>query len=207
SGPASQQVTYGNPDLRWETTTQSNIGIDLSMWGGRANFTADAYIKTTDDVILNVQLSNSLPITSIQTNAGKIQNKGLEFTLNTVNTTGAVRWTTDFNISFNKSEVLRLDYTEVYYFGRIYSNNQDVAIVREGLPLGVFFGYVSDGVDPETGDLVDRDITNHGIFDTGDRTVIGDANPDFIYGFTNAVSWKNFDLDIFFQGSQGNDIF
>lgn len=207
SGPASAQVTYGNPDLRWETTAQSNIGLDLSLWQGRFNFTADAYYKKTDDVLLNVQLSNSLPITSIQTNAGKIENRGLEFNISTVNTTGELRWNTDFNISFNKNKVLELNYTDVYYFGRIYSNNQDVAIVREGLPLGVFFGYVADGVDPETGDMIYKDVNENGIFDPGDRTVIGDGNPDFVYGLTNTFSWKNFDLNVFFQGSQGNDIF
>lgn len=208
SGPASVQVTYGNPDLQWETTAQSNIGLDLSLWKGRLNFTADAYYKKTNDVLLNVQLSNSLPITSIQTNAGKIENRGLEFNLSTVNTQGrALTWTTDFNISFNKNKVLELNYTDVYYFGRVYSNNQDVAIVRKGLPLGTFFGYISDGVNPETGDIDYRDVNGNGIFDPGDRTVIGDANPDFTYGLTNNLTWKNFDLNIFFQGSQGNDIF
>lgn len=208
SGPASFQATYGNPDLRWETTAQSNIGLDLSLYRGRVNFTADAYYKKTEDVLLNVQLSNSLPITSIQTNAGKIENRGLEFNLATVNTEGrALNWTTEFNISFNRNKVLELNYTDVYYFGRIYSNNQDVAIVRKGLPLGVFFGYVSEGVNPETGDLQYKDVNNNGIFDPGDRTVIGDGNPDFTYGLTNNLSWKNFDLNIFFQGSQGNDIF
>ncbi len=209
SGPASYQSTYGNPDLRWETTAQSNIGLDLSLWKGRVNFTADAYIKKTEDVLLNVQLSNSLPITSIQTNAGKIENRGLEFNLSTVNTAqgSPLTWSTDFNISFNKNNVLELNYTDVYYFGRIYSNNQDVAIVRKGLPLGVFFGYVSEGVNPETGDLDYKDVNGNGIFDPGDRTIIGDANPDFTYGLTNNFSWKNFDLNIFFQGSQGNDIY
>ena len=208
SGPSSVQVTYGNPDLQWETTTQSNIGLDLSLYRGRVNFTADAYYKKTDDVLLNVQLSNSLPITSIQTNAGKIENRGLEFNLSTVNTEGrALNWSTDFNISFNKNKVLELNYTDVYYFGSTYSNNANVAMVREDLPLGVFFGYVADGVDPETGDLIYRDVNENGIFDPGDRKVIGDANPDFTYGLTNNLSWKSFDLNIFFQGSQGNDIF
>ncbi|HZV43454.1 MAG TPA: TonB-dependent receptor [Saprospiraceae bacterium] len=207
SGPASVQVTYGNPDLRWETTTQSNIGLDLALWEGRFVFTADAYYKKTEDVLLNVQLSNSLPITTIQTNAGTIENKGMEFSINSVNTTGALHWTTDFNISFNKNKVLSLDYTEVYYFGRIYSNNQDVAIVKEGLPLGSFYGYISDGVDPETGNISYRDFNENGMFDPGDRTIIGDGNPDFTYGLTNSLSWKNFGLDFFFQGSQGNDIF
>ncbi|HZV69970.1 MAG TPA: TonB-dependent receptor [Saprospiraceae bacterium] len=207
SGPSSAQVTYGNPDLRWETTTQSNIGIDLSLFGGRLNLIADAYVKKTDDVLLNVQLSNSLPISTIQTNAGKIENKGFEFSLGSVNTTGTFSWSTDANISFNKNKVIELDFTEVYFFGRIYSNNQDVSIVREGLPLGVFYGYISEGVDPETGDIVYKDFNENGIFDPGDRTIIGDGNPDFTYGLTNTFSWKNFELNLFLQGSQGNEIF
>lgn len=207
SGPAAVQTTYGNPDLKWETTSQSNVGIDLALWNGRATFIVDAYIKKTDDVLLNVQLSNSLPITTIQTNAGKIENKGIEFALSTINTVKALKWSTDFNISFNKNEVTDLQYTDVYYFGRVYSNNQDVAIVREGLPLGSFFGYVSEGVDPETGDLKYKDVNNNGIFDPGDRTVIGNAQPKFTFGFTNALSWKRFDLNLFFQGSYGNDLY
>lgn len=207
SGPSSFQVTYGNPDLRWETTTQTNVGIDLALWQGRLNFIADWYSKKTDDVLLNVQLSNSLPISTIQTNAGKIENNGFEFSIGSVNTTGELRWTTDANISFNKNKVIQLDFTEVYFFGRIYSNNQDVSIVREGLPLGVFYGYISEGVDEETGDLVYKDVNENGMFDPGDRTIIGDGNPDFTYGLTNTFGWRNFDFSFFLQGSQGNDIF
>lgn len=207
SGPGSAQVSYGNPDLKWETTDQTNLGIDLLMFNGRLSFTADAYLKKTSDVLLDVQLSNSLPITTIQTNAGNIQNKGIDLAISTVNMDKAFRWQTDFNISFNKNEVTDLKYTDVYYFGRIYSNNQDVSIVRKGLPLGSFFGYVSEGVNPETGDLKYKDLNNNNIFDPGDRTIIGNAQPDFVFGLTNNFSWKGFDLDIFIQGSYGNDIF
>lgn len=207
SGPAAVQVTYGNPDLRWETTAQSNVGFDLTLWDGRATLVVDAYLKKTKDVLLNVQLSNSLPITTIQTNAGKIENKGLDISLSTVNLVRALKWNTEFNISFNRNKVTELLYTDVYYFGRIYSNNQDVAILREGLPLGSFFGYVSEGVDPETGDLKYKDVNGNGIFDTGDRTVIGNAQPDFVFGITNSFSWRRFDFNFFFQGSVGNDIY
>jgi TonB-linked SusC/RagA family outer membrane protein len=207
SGPSAAQVSYGNPDLKWETTDQTNLGIDLLMFNGRLTFTADAYLKKTSDVLLDVQLSNSLPITTIQTNAGSIQNKGIDLSLSTVNTNTSLRWTTDFNISFNKNEVTGLNYTDVYYFGRIYSNNQDVSIVRKGLPLGSFFGYVSEGVNPETGNLKYKDLNNNNIFDPGDRTIIGNAQPDFVFGLTNNFSWKGFDLNIFIQGSYGNDIF
>lgn len=207
SGPAAVQTTYGNPDLRWETTAQSNVGVDLSMWRGRAVFTVDAYLKKTSDVLLDVQLSNSLPITRIKTNAGKIENRGIDFSVATVNLVKAFKWNTEFNISFNRNKVTDLQYTDVYYFGRIYSNNSDVSIVKEGLPLGSFFGYVSEGVDPETGDLKYKDVNQNGIFDPGDRTVIGNAQPKFVYGITNSFSWKNFDLNLFFQGSYGNDVY
>jgi TonB-linked SusC/RagA family outer membrane protein len=207
SGPSEVQVTYGNPDLRWETTAQTNLGFDLSLFRSRVIFNFDVYSKKTSDVILDVQLSNSLPITTIQTNAGDIENKGLEFNLSTVNIDRKVRWNTDLNMSFNKNEVTALEYTPVYYYGKIYSNNSEVSIVKVGLPLGSFFGYVSEGVDPETGDIIYKDVNGNGIFDTGDRTVIGDANPDFIFGFTNTLSYARFDLNIFFQGSVGNDIY
>lgn len=207
SGPAAVQTTYGNPDLRWETTAQTNVGIDLSVWNGRAVFVLDAYLKKTDDVLLNVQLSNSLPITSIQTNAGSIENRGIDFSVATVNTVKAFRWNTEFNISFNKNKVTALQYTDVYYFGRVYSNNSDVSIVKAGLPLGSFYGYVSEGVDPETGNLKYKDVNENGIFDTGDRTVIGNAQPVFVAGLTNSFSWKGFDLVLFLQGSYGNDVY
>jgi len=207
SGPAATQVTYGNPDLRWETTEQTNIGFDLAMFNNRVLVNADAYYKRTDDVLLNVQLSATLPITTIQTNAGSIENRGIELNVNTVNIDRAWRWDTDFNISTNRNKVLSLDYTSVYYFGRIYSNNQDVAIVRAGLPLGSFFGYESQGVDPQTGNMIYRDVNNNGIFDPGDRTVIGSGQPDFLFGITNSFTFGRFDFNVFFQGSYGNEIF
>lgn len=210
SGPSSVQVTYGNPDLKWETTDQYNIGMDLLMYNGRLAITADAYLKKTKDVLLDVQLSTSLPISSIQTNAGNIQNKGLDISVTTVNvdkTSRKLRWSTEFNISFNRNKVTALRYTDVYYFGRVYSNNQDVTILKAGLPLGSFFGYVSEGVDPDTGNIVYKDINGNGIFDPGDRTIIGNAQPDFVFGLTNNIQYRNWNLNFFFQGSIGNDVF
>jgi TonB-linked SusC/RagA family outer membrane protein len=207
AGPGSSQTTYTNPDLKWETTTQSNIGLDLSLFKTRLSFSFDAYIKKTTDVLLNVQLSNTLPITSIQTNAGDIENRGIEFNISTVNVDRQLKWLTDFNMSFNRNTVTALKYTNVYYYGNIYSNNQDVAIVKAGLPLGSFFGYVSEGVDPATGDIKYKDLNNNGIFDPGDRTVIGSAQPDFIFGLTNRLSFGRFDLNFFLQGSYGNDVY
>lgn len=207
SGPAAVQTTYGNPDLKWETTTQTNVGVDLSMFNSRIILNVDAYYKLTDDVLLNVQLPASLPITYIQTNAGKIENKGMEFNVSSVNLTGKLHWNTDFNLSFNRNMVKELKYTDVYYYGRIYSNNQDVAIVKAGMPLGTFYGYVSEGVDPATGMIKYADINKNGILDPGDRTQIGHAQPKYIFGITNTFSYWKLDLTVFFQGSYGNDIY
>ncbi len=208
NGPGTYAVSLGNPDLKWETTAQTNLGFDLSMFDSRVLVTFDAYYKKTTDVLLNVQLTSSLPVSTIQTNAGEIANKGIEFSISTVNIDRKkLKWTTDYNMSFNKNEVLKLEYTPVYYFGRIYSNNQDVNILKAGLPLGAFYGYVSEGVDPETGDIIYKDVNNNGIFDPGDRKVIGYGEPDFTFGFTNNLSYDRFSLNVFFQGSYGNDIF
>ncbi|KAF0199485.1 MAG: TonB-dependent receptor [Bacteroidetes bacterium] len=208
NGPGTYATSLGNPDLRWETTNQANLGIDLSMFNARVVFAFDAYYKKTPDVLLNVQLTSSLPVSTIQTNAGEIVNKGIEFSISTVNISKKqVKWNSDLNMSFNRNEVTSLKYTPVYYFGRIYSNNQDVNIFKTGLPMGAFYGYVSEGVDPETGDIIYKDVNGNGIFDPGDRKVIGYGMPDFTFGFTNNVSYKRFNLNVFFQGSYGNDIF
>ncbi|MCX6242262.1 MAG: TonB-dependent receptor [Bacteroidetes bacterium] len=207
SGPSAVQTTYGNPDLKWETTNQTNLGLDLSMFNSRIILNVDAYYKLTNDVLLNVQLPASLPITTIQTNAGKIENKGMEFNVHSVNFAKKFRWDTDFNLSFNRNKVKELQYTNVYYFGRIYSNNQDVTIVKAGLPLGTFFGYVSEGVDPKTGMMKYADLNNNGVIDPGDRTVIGSAQPKYTFGITNTFSYWRFDLSVFVQGSFGNDIY
>ncbi|MFZ4707988.1 MAG: SusC/RagA family TonB-linked outer membrane protein, partial [Bacteroidales bacterium] len=207
SGPSSRQYTYGNPDLKWETTAQTNLGFDLAMFNSRFILNFDAYYKKTSDLLLNVQLSNSLPISTIQTNAGAIVNKGIEFNISSVNIDKVWKWSSDFNMSFNRNKVTSLIYTNVYYFGNIYSNSENVSIVKAGLPLGSFFGYISEGVDPQTGNMTYKDVNGIGGFDPGDRTIIGCAQPKFIYGFTNNISYKQFDLNVFFQGSQGNDIF
>ena len=171
------------------------------------SFVFDVYYKKTTDVLMQVQLASSYDPNTILTNAGEIENKGLEFNISSVNIDNTIRWTTDYNMSFNKNKVVKLTYTPVYYFGRIYSNNQDVVLVKEGIALGSFYGYISEGVDPETGNIIYKDFNKNGIFDPGDRTIIGDANPDFTFGLTNNVTYKRFDLNVFIQGSYGNDIF
>jgi TonB-dependent starch-binding outer membrane protein SusC len=207
SGPISVQTTYGNPDLRWETTAQSNIGFDLSMFKYRLTLNLDAYYKKTSDVLLNVQLPSTSSISSIQTNAGVIANKGVEFNINTVNMDKRLRWTTDFNMSFNRNKVIKMELVDMNKFGKIYSNNDEVAIVKKGLPLGSFYGFIAEGVDTATGNMIYKDYNKNGIFDEFDKTVIGNGQPKFTFGLTNSFTYKRFDLRIFIQGSYGNDIY
>lgn len=208
-GPTTYQASIGNPYLRWEITSQTNFGLDLSVLKARLTFTADAYLKRTNDLLVDVNLPSSVgDVTSIKTNGGTIENKGLEFTISSVNLEEkALTWNTDFNISFNRNKVVELTYTKKTFNGPIYSNNSRVSLFSEGEPIGLFYGYIAEGVDPDTGDMIYKDVNNNGYWDSGDRTVIGDPNPDFIFGFTNTLAYKRFELNIFFQGSYGNDIF
>lgn len=200
--------TAANKDLTWEKTTQTNIGLDLTILNSRVVFTADAYYKHTTDLLLKLPLGDNANFPDgITRNDGEMENKGLEFAVSTKNLNGKLSWTTDFNISMNKNKVTKLGFSKVYYYAEMYESKENAVILKEGMPLGNFFGYRSLGVDPETGDLMYADLNKNGIKDPGDREVIGNAQPTFIYGMTNSVSFAGFDLSVLIQGSQGNKIF
>ena len=197
-------------DLKWETTTQTNVGIDLSLWNSRVMINADYYYKKTKNMLMYVSLpsSGSAIATSIQRNEGEMTNKGFEFTLSTRNLEGEFSWNTDINISRNRNKLTKLELQKVYTAAQTSEFiKEDVVRNEPGRPLGGFFGYISDGVDPETGELIYRDINGDGKLSTSDRTYIGDPNPKFIYGMTNYFYYKNFTLSVFIQGSYGNDVY
>ena len=197
-----------NPDLKWETTTQTNIGIDLSLFESRLTFSADAYIKKTKDLLLNVPFPQSAEYDYMPRNSGALENKGLEFLVSSVNVdkTDGLRWSTDFNIAFNRNRLTDLQLTPVYNFAAV-ENRDYIITLRKGLPLGTFFGYVAEGVDPKTGDMIYKDVNNDGKVTPSDRTVIGNAQPTFTYGMNNNLSYKNWSFSFLFQGSQGNEVF
>ncbi|MFZ4546219.1 MAG: SusC/RagA family TonB-linked outer membrane protein [Bacteroidales bacterium] len=207
SGPIEIIATFGNPDLKWETTNQANIGIDLTMLDSRLTVIVDAYVKKTSDVIREVAWPSTLNLPLMQTNDGEIENKGIEFSLGGVILDGNLKWSADYNMSFNRNEITSLKLVEIASYGKIYSNGEEVILFKTGLPLGTFYGYLTDGVDPATGNMKYKDVNDNKIFDPGDRTIIGHAQPKFTYGFTNNLTYGPFDLNVFFQGSQGNDIF
>ena len=206
-GLAIKPGSAANKELTWEKTSQWNLGLDLTMFDSRLSFSVDAYYKKTTDLLLTVSLPENVVPSSVTRNDGEMVNKGMEFTLSSQNFKGNFQWNTDLNISFNRNKLTKLGLNKVYYYAEMYESKEKAVILKEGLPLGTFFGYISEGVDPETGDIIYRDLNGNGFIDPEDRTTLGNAQPKFIYGMTNTFSYAGFDLSVFLQGSQGNKIF
>ena len=200
--------SFSNPNLTWETTTQSNIGLDVALFKNRLAFAIDAYIKNTTNLLMEVPLPATSPVPSIYRNEGEMTNKGIEFSVDSHNLTGELEWNTNFNISLNRNKLNKLSLQKVYYYASTSeATSEQVVRITEGQPLGKFWGLISEGVDPQTGDIKYKDLNGDGRITVSDKTYIGDPNPDFTFGFTNDFSYKNFTLSVFFQGSYGNDIY
>ncbi|WP_062179205.1 SusC/RagA family TonB-linked outer membrane protein [Dysgonomonas macrotermitis] len=214
-GPAVKPGRLGNRDLKWEITTQYNAGIDLTLFNSRLTGEFDVYYKKTTDLLLYIKLPSTVGVDLPMRNDGEMVNKGFEFNINGQILTGTFKWDAGINMSFNRNKLTKLGLTPQFTAANIESNGDDVIMIKEGLPLGSFYGYVAQGVDPETGNIIYKDLNNNGVagvdangvIDSADRTIIGDAQPDFTFGFTHNFSWKNFTLSAFFNGSYGNDIF
>ena len=192
-----------NPDLKWEETTQIDVGLDFGILNDRITGEIDYYQKNTEDLLLNVNVPGTTGFRTQTRNVGKLENSGFEFVLNTTNLVGEFGWTSSFNIAFNSNEITDLD-GQVIEGGFI---NRAV----EGESIGVFFGPEYAGVDPDNGDALFflNDGTEGTTNNVNDATqvVIGDPNPDFIGGFVNDFSWKGIDLNVFFQFVSGNDVY
>jgi TonB-dependent starch-binding outer membrane protein SusC len=198
--PSKPGVTqYANPNLTWEKTKQTNIGFDLGLWANRLTLTTDAFVSNTEDLLFNVPVPGTSGAAYITQNSGKIKNKGIEFSLNTINTTGALGWNSGFNISFIRNKVV-----DVLNNGELQHESH---ILLEGKPLGTFNLIHFIGVDPQTGDAIFEDVNKDGIINSDDAKVAGSAQPDFFGGLSNTLNYKNFTLDIFLQFTQGNKLF
>lgn len=200
SGIAPSQLP--NPDLKWETTTQTGIGLDVSLFKNRVNLNLDIYYNYTKDLLLERPVPESSGFSTIASNIGKMQNKGIEFVINTVNIDKAFTWTSSLNFSANRNKVLSL-----YEDQPITDMGRGGNSVQVGEPIGAFYGYNCLGVDPTTGYLVYEDVNHDGTITDADRIITGDPNPDFTAGFTNVFSYKSFELSIFLQAIYGNDVF
>lgn len=200
SGIAPTQLP--NPDLKWESTLQSGLGVDLGLFKDRISLSVDLYYNKTRDLLLNRPIPSSSGFYSISANIGKLDNKGIELVLNTLNYDKALKWNTSFNFAANRNKIISL-----YEDQPIDDQGRGGNRVEVGEPIGIFYGYKCLGVDPSTGNLVYEDVNGDGTLTADDRTKIGDPNPDFTAGMTNTLSWKSFDLSVFLQLVYGNDVF
>ena len=223
-----------NPDLRWETSRQADLGVDAGFFDDRLNLTVDYYDKVTQDLLLNVNVPRITGYQRILTNIGKVRNWGWEVALTSRNLTGAsstgasstggrgLEWTTSLNLSFNRNRVLALGSSG----DRILSGTSQIFeshVVEVGQPLGNFYGYKILGVfnsqeeinawarwtsGPVTrpGDYRFQDTNGDGLINASDRTILGNAFPKVIYGMTNTFRYRGVEFNILVQGNQGNQV-
>lgn len=219
----SVALTAANPDLKWETSTQTNIGADFELFDGRVGLIADYYIKKTSDMLYAAPIPLVAGTAAPVQNVATAENRGIELALNYRGRISEVRYTLGGNISFIESEVTGLGRGgEPVYSGYVQFANANAAKTDVGHPLGAFYGYVTDGIfqsqaeveaaafqseQTSPGDIRFKDLDGNGVIDANDQTYIGNPTPSIIYGFNADFSWKGLELNLFFQGTEGNDIF
>ena len=210
--------SLANPNLGWETTTQLDLGFDLNMFNDRINFAYDYYTKNTTNLLYAVQIAQESGFGNFNDNIGEIKFWGHEFSVNTKNTMGKVKWTTNANISFNRNVVVAL----APGIDRVYGSFH---ITKVGQPFGQFYGVIADGVYKNAADLAAspkvpgrstvgsiklKDANGNGVIDYGgnadDRVIMGNPFPDFVYGITNNVTYGDWDFNIIGSGSYGNSL-
>jgi iron complex outermembrane receptor protein len=209
-----------NPDLKWEETSQLNLGIDFGFFDDRISGTVDVYNKTTEDLLLEIDVPQPAVVATRLTNAGKVTNKGIEVALNTVNIASSnFFWRTNFNFASNSNEVVNLGFNkqgeplrEFIITGIVSGaglSDTRAQIVLPGHPLGTFFGPRFLGYDSNGNEILSTDPgrpeRSTGPLKDG-RQVLGDAQPDFTFGISNILTFKKLDLRVFVQGVVGFDI-
>lgn len=215
-----------NPDLKWEKTAQTDAGIELGLFKGRISIEADFYYRKTTDMLLDAPVPRTSGYATIRKNVGSMQNKGVEFAINTVNIERAgFQWTSNFNISFNRNKVLSLATpSDIFGVGGPNFTNQ-TNIIRIGEPVGSFWGLTRLGVWSEAereqaakftsyrngltilpGDIKYKDVNGDNAITDADRSIIGNGSPLAWGAFTNTFRYNNFDLTLELQYSYGNDV-
>ncbi|MBO9562963.1 MAG: TonB-dependent receptor [Niastella sp.] len=194
--------------LKWETTSQVDVGFDAALLDNRIRVTFDYYRKETSDLLNKVQLPSSMGYREVLRNVGKVENKGFEIGVDANVLNGPVQWNVSANFTRSRNKVLKLYGGQDILGSSIYTGNLNdvVNLLREGQPMGIFYGYKEIGYnDKGIPVFEDRDKSNS--ISAVDKTYIGNPNPDFLYGFNSTLGWKGFEFSLFIQGSQGNDIF
>jgi TonB-dependent starch-binding outer membrane protein SusC len=214
-----------NPNLRWETTAQTDLGLDMGLMENRISLTFDAYKKTTTDLLYNKQVPYYTGYEQYVTNIGSVENHGMEFGLDTRHNIGQLDVRLGGNLSFNRNKVLDLGGDLAFYPDGVNGslpNFRPAAIVRVGEPLGNFYGYVWDGIfqtdaeaaaakaagqaDAKPGAMKLKDVNGDGKIDPNDRTILGNAQPKYTFGQTGTFSYRAISLSYLLRGSQGNKV-
>ena len=195
-----------NPNIKWETTRELNVGVDIGIWEGRIQSTLNAYYNKTSDLLLTRPYPLTTGFGGIADNIGEMENKGLELSVTSVNIDKVVRWTTTVNVSKNLNKVLFLADSIPLYRGYSGEGVDGTNIIKEGEPLGSFWGLNYLGVNPATGNAMYEDRNKDGLINNSDAMVIGNAQPKLIGGITNQFQYGRFDLSVFFNFSLGNKV-
>ena len=208
-----------NKDLRWETTTSYNVGADIGFFDNRLAITADAYYKKTSDLLLDVPIGFNQGVSTQLRNVGNVVNKGVELTIDgQLLRKRDLLWTVTANIAHNCNRI-----TSMGSASDIIMGSSSETILRKGEALGTFYGLRFDGI-VQTGDDLDKlptvsgkrlepgdvkfvDQDHNGRIDGKDRVALGSIQPDFTYGFSTQLRWRNFDASVSFAGSHGNKLF
>lgn len=212
----------GNTNLKWERTRELNIGIDTRWWDGRLSFSAEYYDKKTKDLLMWQKVPSALGVSSILTNVGSVSNRGFDLMLGGIPvSTKHFKWDINYTLNINKNKILELDglSNTLVTTGADYPGLVGSYVQMVGQPMGTFLGYTFAGVWKQSevstaalygakpGDAKYVDINRDGKIDKDDIGIIGNAQPKFSFGFNNTFTIYDFDLNIFWQGVSGNDIY
>lgn len=208
-----------NPDLKWETTEQIDIGIDFGLFNDKISGSVAWYSKKTTDMLLNLPVPTSSGFTGQLVNIGSMKNTGFELAINTYNITGKdFSWNSNLNFSTLNNEVTELGGIPQILSGNFSAAANEVGIITPGEPLRSFFGYDITGVWQQGDDLTQitnsvspgdfkfRDVDGDGTIDGDDRVILGNSFPEFTWGFTNSFNYKGWNLNILFTGVEGADM-
>jgi TonB-linked SusC/RagA family outer membrane protein len=204
--PGGAPSNLANPKLKWESTRQLDLGLDMTFARGRVSLTADYYHKKTSDLLLARPISGTSGFTTVFDNVGNVRNKGVELALTTVNIDSrrpeGFRWSTTLNLGINRNKVTALFNNQPFNGGE-----RDINRIEVGQPIGAFYTLHFLGVDPATGDAIYEDVNGDGAITSDDRTIVGSPHPDYTGGLTSTVTYHRFDLTGFLVFSHGAQVF
>ncbi|HVY75301.1 MAG TPA: TonB-dependent receptor [Puia sp.] len=223
--PGATFVNMGNSNLRWEVTTQTDIGLDLSMFQRKLSFILDYYVKNTDGILIKLPIPTTSGIRRTNgpfVNAGSVRNQGFEFTATYQNSSSKnFSYSLSANIATNQNRVISLNSNQPIIAQLTSGTEQSYSITQQGGQISEFYGYIMEGIFKDQadvdkhakqagsgpGDVKFKDINGDGVVNGSDQTIIGSPFPKFTYGFNASLRYKNFDLDLFLTGKQGQYLY